>query len=165
MGFNEPAAELIASVRAAGATICRVGDGIELAAPAPLAPELIARIRAAKPALLAVLDEPPDWQARYREALAHWSVCHGADEAAELAWGEMQNRWHRLHGVRFSSWQCAGCGEPIGGLPAMDLSDGNRVHFDDLDCLIRYGTRWRGDATRALVAARLPEPDARSLSR
>lgn len=62
-------ADLINAVRAAGGTIRRDGDKIELAAPKPLAPELIARVRAAKPVLLAVLDAPADWHARYREAL------------------------------------------------------------------------------------------------
>jgi hypothetical protein len=40
--------------------------------------------------------------------------------------------------------------------------DGNRVHLDDahgLDCVIRYGERWRGAATRALVAMGLRPPE------
>jgi hypothetical protein len=45
-------------------------------------------------------------------------------------------------------------------LPALELPDQNRVHLDDaLGCLIRYGQRWRGDATRALVAMGLPKPE------
>jgi hypothetical protein len=39
--------------------------------------------------------------------------------------------------------------------------DGNRVHLDDaqrLDCLIAFGVRWRGAATRALAAMGLQQP-------
>jgi hypothetical protein len=50
-------------------------------------------------------------------------------------------------------WQCAGCGEPIGGLPALDLPDGTRVHSGDrLDCLFAFGERWRSEATAGLIA-------------
>jgi hypothetical protein len=55
-------------------------------------------------------------------------------------------------------WQCAGCGEPIGGLPALDLGNGNRAHLERLDCVIRYGVRWRGAATRALAGMGLQAP-------
>ena len=55
-------------------------------------------------------------------------------------------------------WQCAGCGEPIGGLAALDLGYDGRVHFDRLDCVIRYGQRWRKTATQALAAMGLHAP-------
>jgi hypothetical protein len=55
-------------------------------------------------------------------------------------------------------WQCAGCGEPVGGFPALTLSDCARVHFERLDCLIRHGERWRSAATAALVAMGLKPP-------
>jgi len=95
---TKQAVELIASVRAAGGTIRRDGDTIELAAPVPLTNDLVDRIRAAKPLLLEALDDVPEWEARYREALAHWCALGFPEKAAELAWGEMQNRWHRQHG-------------------------------------------------------------------
>src|SRR5258708_2726269 len=157
MATTVPVADLISAVYAAGGTIRRVGDMIELAAPAPLSADLVARVREAKPALLSALAEWPDWRARYREALTHWEALH-ADEGARLAWGELQNRWHRLHGERLPEWQCAGCGEPIARPPTLDLADGNRTHLDRLDCLIRYGERWRGAATRALVSIGLQPP-------
>jgi hypothetical protein len=153
---------LIVAVRAAGGMVRRDGDTIEVAAPAPLPPDLIARIREAKSALLIVLaDEPSDWHTRHGEALVYWSALRPPDEAGQLAWGELQSRWHWLHGGVLPKWQCAGCGEPIGGLPALDLGDGNRAHLDKLDCLMRYGQRWRGAATQALVAMglRAPVPD------
>lgn len=152
------AADLIAAVRAAGGIIRRDGNMIELAAPRPLPAELLARIREAKPALLGLLAGTADWRARHREALAYWSLLHPDDEAASLAWGELQCRWHLLHGARLPSWQCAGCGEPNDGLPALDLADGNRVHFETLSCVLRYGERWRRAATEALFAMGLKPP-------
>lgn len=144
---------LLDEIAGAGARIEARGERLRLTAPKPLPADLVARIRTAKPALLAALAEVPDWQARHREALSHWEALHSADEAARLAWGELQVRWHRLHGERLPEWQCAGCGEPIGGGEALMLSDGNRVHLDQahrFECLIAYGERWRDAATRAL---------------
>jgi hypothetical protein len=76
-----------------------------------------------KSAIMAALT---DWHARHREALAYWGVLHPATDAARLAWGEMENRWHRVHGTRVLPWRCAGCGRLIGGLAVLDLADGNR---------------------------------------
>jgi hypothetical protein len=65
------------------------------------------------------------------------------------------------YGERPPYWQCAGCREPIGGLAALDLGDGNRVHLDDahgLGCLLAFGERWRGEATAGLRALGLDPP-------
>jgi hypothetical protein len=99
-----------------------------------------------------------DWRARHREALAYWSAFHPADEAAVLAWGEIENHWHMQLGERVPHWQCAGCHEPIGDIEDLVLADGHRVHFETLNCLLRYGERWRVAATRALVAMGLRAP-------
>ena len=99
-----------------------------------------------------------DWRARHREALAYWSAFHPAGEAERLAWGELEDRWHRLHGRRSLEWQCAGCGEPIGGMPTLTLADGNRVHLDKLDCLLTFGERWRSEASAGLRASGLHPP-------
>jgi hypothetical protein len=98
------------------------------------------------------------WCARHREALAYWSAFHAPGEAARLAWGEIENHWHMQHGERVPNWQCAGCREPIGGLESLMLYDGSRAHLDTLDCVLRYGERWRVAATRALVAMGLQAP-------
>ena len=70
----------------------------------------------------------------------------------------MQVRWHLVHGVRLPQWQCAGCGKPIGGLAALDLVCGNRVHLETLDCLFSFGERWRAEATAGLRALGLDPP-------
>src|SRR4029453_2663244 len=46
----------------------------------------------------------------------------------------------------------------ITGPQPLNLPDGNRVHFEPIDCLIRFGKRWRGAACEALVAFGLEPP-------
>jgi len=51
-------------------------------------------------------------------------------------------------------------GEVIGGIEALTLGDDNRAHLVTLDCLLRYGARWRAEATTGLRALGLdPPPD------
>ena len=93
--------------------------------------------------------------------MAYWSAFHAIGEAARLAWGEVENYWHMQYGECAPHWQCAGCREPIGGLSALDLGDGNRVHLDGahgLDCLLAFGERWRSEATAGLRALGLDTP-------
>jgi hypothetical protein len=148
---------LLRQAREAGLAVAFDGDRLVIRGPKRAEP--VARLLIQnKPEVVAALAEPADWRTRHHEALAYWGALHPADETARLAWGELQNRWHRLHGEKVPEWQCAGCDEPIGGLPALDLGDGNREHLDRLDCVIRYGARWRGAATRALVYIGLQPP-------
>jgi hypothetical protein len=96
--------------------------------------------------------DPPLWRDLFEEraAIRQFDDRTAADR---LAWGELQNRWHMAHGPRVPQHLCAGCRRPIGEAAALDLIDGNRVHdAAGHDCLIRWGERWRGAATRALVA-------------
>src|SRR2546425_11087474 len=110
-------------------------DGDRLVIRGPKRAEPVARLLIQnKPEVVAALAGPSDWHARHLEALSYWTALHPVDEAAWLAWGELQCRWHGLHGERLPEWQCAGCGEPIGGLTALDLGNGNRAHLDRLDC-------------------------------
>ena len=99
------------------------------------------------------------WRDRLATRIVDWfHGDRGWEEARRLAWGDLENEWHELHGWRWPSWQCAGCNAPLGGSQALDLPDGNRVHFELIDCLIRFGKRWRGDASEALVALGLEPP-------
>ena len=106
------------------------------------------------------------WRGRFTAKAVQWSVGgRDWDAAKRLAWGDMENEWHELHGQRSPSWQCAGCRAAIGGSQALNLPDGNRVHFEPIDCLISFGKRWRGAACEALVAFGLepPGPDGGQL--
>jgi hypothetical protein len=146
---------LLRQAREAGLTVA--ADGGKLVIRGPRRAERTARLLLAhKPAVMTAL--AADWRARHREALLYWSAFYPADEAAQLAWGELLNEWHRRHGRRAPEWQCAGCGQAIGGLMALTLSGGNRVHFDGLDCLLSFGERWRNEATAGLQAFGLQPP-------
>jgi hypothetical protein len=41
----------------------------------------------------------------------------------------------------------------------LGIPDGNRVHFEPIDCLIGFGQRWRSDAQAARLALGLKPPD------
>jgi hypothetical protein len=148
--------EIGATIEAADARlIIRAGER-------PVPGELVRRIRDSKAEVLAALS--PGWWRRefvVRTIDRELDGFRSHDAAARLAWGELECRWHGLHGERIAVWQCAGCGEPIGGLPALNLSDSNRVHVEKLDCLMRFGERWRGEARRALVVMGLQPPAGR----
>jgi hypothetical protein len=101
-----------------------------------------------------------DWRARHGEALAHWGAHRTAEAAALLAWSELEDRWHRLYGERAPEWQCAGCGKPMGARAALTLTDGNRVHFDQLYCILAFGGRWRREAAAGLRALGLVAPSS-----
>jgi hypothetical protein len=133
----------------AGLAVAAEGDKLVIRGPRR-AERAAMLLLANKPAVIAAF--AADWPARHREALAYWRTLHPTAEAAQLAWGEMLSRWHRLYGRRTLVWQCAGCGEPIGGLAALDLADGNRVHIDKLNCLLAFGERWHNEATAGLRA-------------
>ena len=99
------------------------------------------------------------WRDRLATRIVDWfQEDRGWQEARRLAWGDVENEWHELHGRCWLSWQCAGCNAPLGGAQALNLPDGNRIHLDPISCLIRFGKRWRGDASEALVALGLEPP-------
>jgi hypothetical protein len=100
--------------------------------------------------------DPSWWRERFTTKAVQWTIGDRDWEAAKrLAWGDLENEWHYQHGKRWPTWQCAGCDALIGGWQAVNLPDGNRVHFEPIDCLIRFGKRWRNVADKALVAFHL----------
>jgi hypothetical protein len=127
-------------------------------------PEVMAALVPAKAASEAEQDPAPaSWRRQYLVRTINWELSGARSEgrARGIAWGELLVRWHRLHGTRIPRWQCAGCGEPIGGFSALALADGNRVHFRKLDCLLAFGERWRREATIGLKAFGLDPPAGR----
>jgi hypothetical protein len=166
------AADVLNAARAAG--LCLAVDGDELvlessgAPPSAVLdlirahkPEIIAAITATKVASAASADYVADWRDWYEEraAIRQFDGGYTRDEAECLAWSEAEDRWHRARGDRVPCDLCAGCRRPIGSAEALDLIDGNRVHFGELDCLIRHGDRLRAVAARALMALGLRPPD------
>ena len=56
------------------------------------------------------------WRDRLATRIVDWfHGDRGWEEARRLAWGDLENEWHELHGWRWPSWQCAGCNAPLGG--------------------------------------------------
>jgi hypothetical protein len=77
-----------------------------------------------------------------------------AGDRASLALAKLACRWHLDHGEGVPRALCAGCRAPIDDAAALDLADGNLVHFDpDYRCLIAFGERWRTTARAAVGAA------------
>jgi hypothetical protein len=97
------------------------------------------------------------WRGLYSEKLAKHQA-HPPAEAERLAYGELILQWHRWNGRRWPPWQCAGCDALISGAAVLDLADGNRVHFDERECLSCFGDRWRGDAVAGLRALGFEPP-------
>ena len=101
------------------------------------------------------------WRRRFTISTIHWELSgkRTKAEAERLAYAQLLDDWRRLHGTRWPVWQCAGCGKPIGGLSALSLTDGNRVHFGEkIECLTPFGRRSHGDAIAALRALKLKPP-------
>jgi hypothetical protein len=164
---------LLRRAQDAGLAVAAEGDKLVIRGPKRAEPVALLLLEY-KPEVMAalLLSEPaPDvehepvtawWRRQYLVRRMNWELSGARSEsqARGLAWGELQDRWHRLHGTRVPQWQCAGCGKPVGGLPALDLADGNRVHVDALGCLLAFGERWRAEATAGLGSHGLyPPPD------
>jgi hypothetical protein len=166
------AAEILDAARGAGLHLAVVGSDLVFEAsnspPAAFLDlirvhkvEIIVAITAAKDVSHETDDDVVDWRDWYEErvAIRQFDGGYTREEAERLAWGEAQDRWHRACGERVPRHLCAGCRHRIGyGQKALDLADGNRVHFGDLECLIRHGGRWRGAAAQALIAFGPPKP-------
>ena len=150
---------LLHRARHVGLHVEAVGDKLMVRGPKRAEPvvRLLAKhktevLAALTPRLPDVI-EPCDWKERFTACTFEWLRGERGWEAAKrLAWGDLQNEWHALHGRRWPHWQCAGCDAPISGHEALGLPDGNRVHLEPIDCLINFGRRWRGEADAGLVA-------------
>ena len=168
---------ILRRARDAGLAVVAEGDKLVIRGPkraGPVAlllleqkPEVMAALLAADSAPDAVHKRAPAWWRRqYLVRAIHWELSGARSQgrARVIAWGELEDRWHRLHSAHIPQWQCAGCGMPIGGLPALELADGSRVHFAySLACLLSCGERWRDEATAGLKAlGLLPPPECRA---
>jgi hypothetical protein len=154
---------LLHRARAAGLRIEAAGDMLKIRGPRRAEPfvRLLAEHKSEVLAALApCATDARYWQSRYTARAFTWAGGkRNWQEACRLAWGDLQNEWHSLHGRRWPAWQCAGCERPIGALEAINLPDGNRVHFEPIECLIRLGRSWRRDADAAFAALGLEPPD------
>lgn len=161
--------DLLGQLTDIGATLKVIGGQLVVRAGATAVPSrLLAQLRHDKPLVLSILadasraDIPPDasaWRGYYEEraGVREYDAGYDRAEAERLAWSDMLLAWHMMCGGRPARSRCAGCDEPV-GTDALVLPDGARVHFVGIDCLTRYGDRWRGRAEQALVHIGLVRP-------
>jgi hypothetical protein len=107
--------------------------------------------------------DPAWWHdfAEERAAIREIDGGYPREEAEGLAFGDVILEWHHRYGVRPASHRCAGCDDELTGEAGLVLSDGARVHLDDMrgvDCAIAYGLKWRGAAVAALRALGVDPP-------
>jgi hypothetical protein len=154
---------LLHQARAAGLRVQAAGSQLQISGPKRAEPlvKLLAEHKAAVLAIIDLADKDDHWSERYTALTFLWSNGGRRDwrSARRLAWGDIQSEWHMLHGLRVRRWQCAGCQQPISGDAALDLPDDNRVHFEEINCLIAFGRRWRSFADARLIACGLISPD------
>lgn len=163
------ALSLLRKAREAGLTVST--RGTKLVVRGPRRAEPVARLLLKhKPVVMAALGHPgpervgwgaADWRGFYAEraAIREYDGQRPRAEAERLAWGELLVAWHRTHGVRPPTWQCAGCAAPLSGAEVFELADTARVHdAPDFTCLIAYGRRWRAAAQAGLAALGLEPP-------
>jgi hypothetical protein len=180
-------AALLAEAREAGISFS-VGDGkLKMRAKREPPPELVARIRAARPVLLAMLGAAPheparkhnqpaprspapspasttwtaeDWRTYYleRAAIRELDGHLSRAEADRRAWRETANRYWHQHGSRSAPSVCCGCGKPVSLAGAIPLPHDQRVH--DADCMAAFGRRWLKEAAEALAKFGIPAPPA-----
>ena len=101
------------------------------------------------------------WQAAYRERahVLQFKSIYSRQEAERRAWGELQNRWHRLYGAKTPAAMCTGCRKPLAGSGVDDLAGrSNGAHH----CRLRVPTGiwrvWRQAANAGLRALGLEPP-------
>jgi hypothetical protein len=170
-------AALLAEAREAGISFS-VGDGkLKMQAKREPPADLVARIKAAKPALLAVLGThnpsahrspapssasdawtPEDWRTYYleRAAIREYDGLLPRAEADRRAWRETANRWWHTNGSRSAPGICCGCGKPVRLADAIPLPHEQRVC--DADCMAAFGRKWLREAAEALAKFGIPTP-------
>ncbi len=168
------AVDLLQAATAAGARFAVSRDRVIVSAPRPLPRNLVEELRRAKTEILRLLADDPGadeghrspadaawWRNHFAVRTIHWELSgqRVRSGAQRLAFNDLVDEWRERYGRTWPVWQCAGCDEPIGGLSARTLADGNRAHFDDQRvCLTRFGRRWHTDAVAGLRALGLEPP-------
>jgi len=101
------------------------------------------------------------WRAEI-DAMAARRRALGDDDAAAraYAYNALISTWHRQHGERTPAGRCAGCVNEIeAGAAIHALPLGEQVHGAGLDCLIKYGRRWRAGAAARLATLGITAPE------
>jgi hypothetical protein len=98
----------------------------------------------------------------YEQRLVHWGTAIDCTrwQVEQLAFCEtLSAYWFHLRPAERPDGGCCGCRRPLEGCrDILDLPNGLQVHHHDLDCLTRYGNRWRKQAVADLAALNFPAP-------
>lgn len=155
------AAGLLADLAAQGIIVRRDGDKLRVKGPSGvLTDATLARLRAAKPQILAALADPApaassaaDWRKHFAARLALAKVDGGRSEAEAraMAWESCITRWMDLHPVTSPAGRCAYCGEAE-ARGAVVVPFGIEPHaWLHPDCWPAWFTQRRAEAEAALA--------------
>jgi hypothetical protein len=122
---------LLRRARDAGLAVAAEGDKLVIRGPKRAEPfarlliehklEVMAALVPAEPVPKAGkgCPDPAWWRRHYLVRAINWELSGARLEsrARGIAWGELLNEWHKHYGTRVPQRQCAGCSQPIGGLP------------------------------------------------
>lgn len=99
------------------------------------------------------------WIDRYRAEVQRRGA-HPTDVAERRAYEAVLGDWWRERGRRGSPDRCGGCGRALDELDAVMRIEGVPVHIgpNRLDCVVKFGRRWRGEARGALEKAGVRPP-------
>jgi len=144
-------AEIFDAVVAADITVVVSGDNVKVRAPNPPSPELVTRLRSAKPDIIAMHHE-------WLERLHHYARSYDHEVASRMAYNVTISTWHLDYGQVPAGTHCAGCGKALADQrQVMVLHDGAHLHDSDA-CLVAWGEAWRTAASGALQRLGIHKP-------
>jgi len=117
---------------------------------------------------LAQRDWPANaWRRLHSARLEFWRAPRSGSDGSvrqhenprNIAYSDILNRWRKKHWQRSPPGICAGCREPLGNGPNLDLG-GYAVHEGrDPDCLSLHSKQWRTEGMKALASFGIKSPD------
>lgn len=165
---------LVREVQVAGGRLTLVHGTVKITAPAPLPHDLIERLRAAKPQLVAVLSASgPDWNAddwraffNERAAIAEHDGGLSRPEAEARAYECSVAHWCNLIPPPATTGDdCPVCGNPLGETAIPVLRPGGGHLWLHSACVQPFNIHRRDEARRALAEAGIAAPSSTSVKR
>lgn len=157
------AAALLADLQAHDVAVVPEGDRLRLKAPkGTMTPDLLARVRECKPALLALLTRPQaapwdneDWRAFFDEkaGVIEHDGQEPRPEAETRAFECAVVEWLNRNPAPSAAGWCAGCGKPeaTGAVVVAFGGEGSGHAWLHPSCWPAWHTRRRGEAVMALA--------------
>jgi hypothetical protein len=144
-------AEVLREAADADVTVAVVAGDVKVRAPHKPAPELVVRLRTAKPEILHL-------HRQHGERLATYAARYPAETAERMAFNVATTAWHTAHGHKPPITHCAGCHAPLANQNGtIRLHDGAHLH-DSNECLKAWGEKWRTGAADALARIGISRP-------